>query len=81
MPGKLPYSQNFFLLLLPSRKSVLQKGGGKGVGGRRLGAAEETREVMHILAYVSFREQRLRLGRLRSGVHHIARNDSIPLLT
>lgn len=62
MPGKLPYSQNFFLLLLPSRKSVLEKGGGNGAGGRRLGAAEGTREVMHILAYMRCREQQVKVG-------------------
>lgn len=62
MPSKLPYSQNFFLLLLPSRKSVSEKGGGKGAGGKRLGAAERNREVMHILAYVSFREQQVNVG-------------------
>lgn len=62
MPSKLPCSQNFFLLLLPSRKSISEKGGGKGDGGKRLGAAEGTGAVMHILAYVSFREQQAKVG-------------------
>ncbi|KAF2977160.1 hypothetical protein EK904_007945, partial [Melospiza melodia maxima] len=53
MPSKLPYRQNFFLVPLPSRKSVSQKGGGKGAGGKRLRAAERNGEVMHILAYLA----------------------------
>lgn len=64
MPGPIawPHSQNFFLLLLPSGKSVSEKGGGKGAGGKRLGAAEGTGEMMHILAYESFREQQVKVG-------------------
>lgn len=61
MPSKLPCSQDFFLLLPLSRKSISEKGGGKGAGRKRLGAAEGTGEVMHILAYVSFREQQVKV--------------------
>jgi len=54
MPGKPPRSLDFFLLLLlfPARKPLLEEGGGKGAGGRGLGAAEGG-GVLHVLAYTS----------------------------